>query len=79
MRDGIVGAIVGALVLAPAWAGLVLLALRNSGTALWPAALMGAGVGVIAGVFMGGWAGTLVGSTTLEEFEHETRPPMPND
>ena len=77
LHDGVVGAIIGAIVLAPTWALLVLLALRNSGTALTPPALMAAGVGVIAGVFMGGWAGTLVGSQKLEHFEHETRPPAP--
>lgn len=76
-RDGMIGAIVGVLVLVPVWAGLVALAVRNSGTALWPAVVMGAGVGVVAGVFMGGWAGTLVGASKLERFEHETRPPAP--
>jgi hypothetical protein len=77
LRDGVIGAVVGALILAPTWALLVVLALRDSGTALGPPVLMAAGVGVIAGVFMGGWAGTLVGSRTLEHFEHEIRPPLP--
>ena len=76
-HDGVVGALFGVLILAPTWAALVLLALRDSGTALLPPALMAAGVGVIAGLFMGGWAGTLVGSRTLEHFEHEIRPPIP--
>jgi hypothetical protein len=78
-RDGVIGAALGVLILAPTWALLVVLALRNSGTALWPAALMAAGVGVIAGVFMGGWAGTLVGSRSLEHFEHEILPPPPDE
>ena len=77
LRDGVIGAVIGALVLAPIWAAMVLLALRNSGTALVPPTLMAAGVGVIAGVFMGGWAGTLLGTRTLEHFEHEIRPPLP--
>jgi hypothetical protein len=76
-RDAVVGGLLGALVLAPTWALLVILAIRNSGTALTAPAFMGAGVGVIAGVFMGGWAGTLVGSSKLEHFEHETRPRLP--
>jgi hypothetical protein len=37
---------------------------------------MAAGVGAIAGIFMGGWAGTLAGSRTSEHFEHEIRPPL---
>jgi len=76
-RDGIIGAVIGASILAPIWALLVLFALRDSGTAMWPPALRAAGVGAIAGIFMGGRAGTLVGSRTLEEFEYETRPPLP--
>jgi hypothetical protein len=76
-RDAIIGALIGALMLAPTWALLALLALRDTGTALAPPALMAAGVGALAGVFMGGWAGTLVGSQTLEHFEHEIRPPLP--
>ena len=75
-RDAVIGAVVGALVLAPIYAGLVGLALRNSGTALLPVMLMAAGVGVLAGVFIGGWSGTLVGSHTLETFEREHRPKM---
>ena len=76
-RDAMIGALIGVLVLVPAWACLVALALRNSDTALLPAIAMGAGVGVVAGVFMGGWAGTLVGAAKLERYEHETRPPAP--
>ena len=77
-RDAVVGGLLGAFVLAPTWALLVFLAIRNSGTALTAPVVMGAGVGVIAGVFMGGWAGTLVGSSKLEHFEHETRPRLPH-
>jgi hypothetical protein len=76
-RDAVIGAVIGALVLAPIYAVLVGLALRNSGTTLLPAMLMAAGVGVLAGVFIGGWSGTLVGSHTLETFEREHRPKIP--
>jgi hypothetical protein len=76
-RDGVIGAVIGALVLAPIWAGLVLFALRNSDTARLGPALMAAGVGVVAGMFMGGWAGTLLGSETLDHYERETLPPTP--
>jgi hypothetical protein len=73
-RDAFVGAAIGALILAPVWAALMWLAIRNANTAMTGPIAMAAGVGVVAGVFMGGWAGTLVGATKLEHFEHETRP-----
>jgi hypothetical protein len=73
-RDALVGALVGALVLAPTWAAMMWLAIHNAGTALGPPVATASGIGVFAGVFMGGWAGTLVGGTKLEHFEHETRP-----
>jgi hypothetical protein len=75
-RDAAIGALIGALVCAPIWAGMVWLALRNSDQALLPPIAMAAAVGVLAGVFAGGWAGTLVGSHTLEEYEREHRPKM---
>lgn len=73
-RDAFVGAVLGALILSPIWAGMMWLAIRSNGTALVPPMAMAAGIGVFAGVFMGGWAGTLVGGTKLEHFEHEIRP-----
>ena len=77
-RDTAIGALIGALVLAPIYAALVGIALRNTGTSLVPVMLMAAGVGVLAGVFIGGWAGTLVGAHTLEQFEHDSRPKAPS-
>ena len=73
-RDAFVGATIGALILAPIWAAMMFFAIRNNGTALTGPVAMAAGIGVFAGVFMGGWAGTLVGGTKLEHFEHEIRP-----
>ena len=73
-RDAILGAIIGVIVCVPMWVGLVLIALGDANTALLPPAAMAAGVGVLAGVFLGGWAGTLVGSTTLEHYERDHRP-----
>ena len=77
-RDAAIGAVIGAIVCAPIWAGMVWLALRNSGQALLPAMAMAAGIGILAGVFAGGWAGTLVGGHALETFEREHRPKPPS-
>ena len=74
IRGATIGAAIGAVICAPLWVLLVLIALRDSGTALGPPLAMAAGVGVVAGVFLGGWAGTLVGSTALEHFERDARP-----
>ena len=73
-RDAFRGAVIGALILSPTWAAMVWFALRNADTARGGPVAMAAGIGVFAGVFMGGWAGTLIGGTKLEHFEHETRP-----
>ena len=73
-RDATIGATIGAIVFAPIYAALVFVALLNRGTPLAPPILMAAGIGVLAGVFIGGWAGTLVGANTLEKFEREHRP-----
>lgn len=77
LRKAIVGAIVGAVVCAPIYAGLVMLALRNSGSALLPPVAMAVGLGFYAGVFLGGCTGTLVGSKALEHHERENRPTAP--
>jgi len=73
-RDAGIGAVIGVLVFAPLYMALVTIALVNHGTPLVPPMLMAAGVGMLAGVFVGGWAGTLVGANTLEKFEHANRP-----
>jgi len=73
-RDAGIGAAIGVLAFAPLYVALVSLALLNRGTPLVPPMLMAAGVGVLAGVFIGGWAGTLVGASKLEKFEREHRP-----
>ncbi len=78
LRDALVGALLGAILCAAIWTGLVWLALRSSSTARGPMLGMGAGLGVLAGVFLGGWAGTLAGSSKLEHFEHDTRPASPS-
>lgn len=77
-RDATIGAVIGALVCAPLWAAMVWLALRNSDQALLPPLAMATGVGVLAGVFAGGWAGTLIGANALEKFERENRPKPPS-
>ena len=73
-RDAAIGAVIGALVFAPIYAALVWLAIRSHDTPMAGPLLMAAGVGVLAGIFVGGWSGTLVGATTLEKFEREHRP-----
>jgi hypothetical protein len=72
-RDAAIGAAIGVVVFAPLYAALVWLALRSHGTPMAAPLLMAAGVGVLAGVFLGGWSGTLVGATALEKFEREHR------
>lgn len=69
LRDAIVGIVVGMFVGAGVWALLVLVALAGTDWDLGPAMWMGAGVGVFAGSFYGGWAGTVVGCRKLEEAE----------
>jgi hypothetical protein len=41
---------------------------------LGPVVWMGAGVGVFAGAFYGGWAGTMMGTAELEAAEHAGMP-----
>jgi uncharacterized membrane protein YsdA (DUF1294 family) len=77
LRKAIVGAMIGAVVCAPLYVGLVLLALRNSGTALGPPIGIAVGLGLYAGLFLGGSTGTLIGSKTLEHYERETLPAGP--
>ncbi len=72
-RSAAVGAAVGALVCAAIWLGLVVIALAGSGSDLAPMLAVGAGCGVFAGIFLGGWAGTLIGAAALEHVEHEQR------
>lgn len=69
LRDALVGIVVGMLVGAGVWALLVLVALAGTDWDLGPAMWMGAGVGVFAGSFYGGWVGTVVGCRKLEEAE----------
>ena len=68
----IVGACIGAVVGAGVWMVLVLIALAGSGVALGPMLAVGAGCGIFAGLFLGGWAGTVAGCGVLEEAEHRT-------
>jgi len=77
LRDTIVGAIIGAVVCAPIYVGMVFLALRNAGTALAPNLGMAVGLGMYAGLFLGGCAGTLAGAKTLEHHEHKHLPVVP--
>ncbi len=67
-----IGMGIGALVGAALWTLIVVVALAGSGAPLGPMLAVGAACGVLAGVFLGGWAGTLVGSGMLEDAEHAT-------
>lgn len=73
-RSAIAGSIIGAVICAAIWVGLVTIALAGKGWSLGPMLAVGAGCGIFAGIFLGGWAGTLVGAMKLEHFEHESRP-----
>ena len=67
----LVGGLIGMVLGATLWAGIVLVALVDSGAALGPWIAMGAGVGVFGGAFLGSWAGVMAGIGQLEETEHE--------
>jgi hypothetical protein len=73
-RTVLIGVLIGMAVCAVIWVGLVLLALAGSGESLGPVLWMAAGIGIFAGVFFGGWAGSMVGARALERHEqHERR------
>ena len=76
-RAVLVGMAIGTVVCVVLWDLVVLIALAGSGEPLAGPLLMGGLVGMFAGVFFGGWAGTLYGAHLLEAHEHATRPRMP--
>jgi len=51
------------------WVGLVWLAISDKNEALGSPLAIGAVIGVIAGVFFGGWAGFLAKSHTLDDLD----------
>jgi hypothetical protein len=53
------------------WVGLVALAIADTNEALLPPLAIGAVIGVIAGVFFGGWAGFLAKAHTLDELDRK--------
>jgi len=74
VRAALIGALIGAIVCAGLWIGIVAIATANNGVRTWPLLLMGAGCGAFAGLFLGGWAGSMVGSKALEEAHHASLP-----
>jgi len=68
------GMLIGAVVCALLWTGIVLLAHAASDFDLKPMLLVGLGCGIFAGVFLGGCFGALRGSLLLEHHEKETLP-----
>jgi hypothetical protein len=74
-RTVLYGIFIGMAVCAVLWVGLVVIALAGSGEPLGPVLWMAAGVGLFAGVFFGGWAGSMVGARALERREREERGP----
>jgi hypothetical protein len=75
-RATIIGMAIGAVVCAGIWALLALVAVAGRGWPLGPALWMAAAVGVCAGIFYGGVAGTMIGARKLEAAEHATRVPV---
>ena len=73
-RYAIAGSLIGAVVCAGIWSVLMAVALAGDRTNFGPMLLVGAGCGVFAGIFLGGWAGTLAGAARLEHHEHEILP-----
>jgi hypothetical protein len=55
------------------FASVVALAVRNSGAATWPAIATGAGIGTLAGLVAGPWAGFLASNNEFEELERTHR------
>jgi hypothetical protein len=55
------------------FASVVALAARDSDTAIWPAIATGAGIGMLAGVVAGPWAGFLASNNEFEELERAHR------
>jgi hypothetical protein len=72
-RTVLIGMLIGMAVCAVIWVGLVVLALAGSGEHLGPVLWMAAGIGAFAGVFFGGWAGSMVGARALERHELDER------
>ena len=70
-RSAIIGSLVGAVVCAGIWLVLMAIALAGDRANFGPMLLVGAGCGVFAGIFLGGWAGTLIGASKLEHHERE--------
>jgi len=71
-----IGMLVGAGVCAAVWCGLVALALVDSSGSAGGMMVTGAACGAFAGIFLGGWAGAVVGAIELEHHEHATRRPL---
>lgn len=71
VRAGIMGVIIGAILCAGIWTGLVVLSLAIADTSIstGPVLAIGALVGLFAGAFYGGWAGTLYGNAAIEKAE----------
>jgi hypothetical protein len=69
VRAVLYGVLIGMVVCAAVWVGLVAVAVAGDGEPLGPVLWMAAGIGVFAGVFFGGWAGSMVGARALERHE----------
>ena len=68
-RAVLVGMAVGIPLGALVWVGLVALALAGTNWSLGPALAMAVGVGALAGMFFGGWAGVVAWAHTLDDVD----------
>jgi hypothetical protein len=74
-RGIVIGVTVAVPLCAAMWIGLVALALAGTSTGLVGPLAMGAGIGILTGVFFGTWWGFVSQTHTFEDLDHELNAP----
>lgn len=72
-RGIVVGVAFAVPVCAALWVGLIALALAGSSTSLVAPLAMGAGFGILSGVFFGTWWGFVSATHTFEELDRDVK------